>query len=188
MGAASVTSSATDARTVGASAAFGGINEVGGTEEIAARWSTQADAIVHIARSWIGTPYHHQASLKGVGCDCFGLVRGVWRELYDAAEPEDVPTYSRDWAEATGEETMIEAARRHMIEIAVADARAGDVMIFRLRDYYVAKHSVILTGSGRMIHATEGTPVCEVHLSAWWLRHAGGAFRFPLLDDGVKGA
>ena len=28
---------------------------------------------------WIGTPYRHQASLKGVGCDCLGLVRGVWR-------------------------------------------------------------------------------------------------------------
>ena len=38
--------------------------------------------IVATARSWLGTPYHHQASLRGVGCDCLGLVRGVWRELY----------------------------------------------------------------------------------------------------------
>ena len=37
------------------------------------------DAIVAEARAWIGTPYRHQASLKGVGCDCLGLVRGVWR-------------------------------------------------------------------------------------------------------------
>ena len=35
--------------------------------------------IVAEARAWIGTPYRHQASLKGVGCDCLGLVRGVWR-------------------------------------------------------------------------------------------------------------
>jgi len=32
--------------------------------------------IVVETRDWIGTPYRHQASLKGVGCDCLGLVRG----------------------------------------------------------------------------------------------------------------
>jgi hypothetical protein len=37
--------------------------------------------IIAAARSWLGTPYAHQASLKGVGCDCLGLVRGVWREV-----------------------------------------------------------------------------------------------------------
>src|SRR3989338_4143365 len=49
-------------------------------------------AIVAAARSWIGTPYRHQASLKGAGCDCLGLVRGVWRELY-GDEPEAPPPY-----------------------------------------------------------------------------------------------
>ena len=39
-------------------------------------------AIVAEARGWIGTPYRHQASLKGVGADCIGLVRGVWRAFH----------------------------------------------------------------------------------------------------------
>ena len=39
------------------------------------------DAIVAEAHRWIGTPYRHQASLRGVGCDCLGLLRGVWREV-----------------------------------------------------------------------------------------------------------
>src|SRR5688572_25297534 len=56
------------------------------------------DQIVAAARDWIGTPYRHQASLKGVGCDCLGLVRGVWREHY-GAEPEAPPPYRADWAE-----------------------------------------------------------------------------------------
>ena len=43
--------------------------------------ATDGAAIVGAARGWIGTPYRHQASLKGVGCDCLGLLRGVWREL-----------------------------------------------------------------------------------------------------------
>lgn len=33
--------------------------------------------LIREAREWIGTPFHHQAALKGVGCDCGGLVRGV---------------------------------------------------------------------------------------------------------------
>jgi len=41
-------------------------------------------AIVTEARRWIGTPYHHRASLRGVGTDCLGLIRGVWRALYDS--------------------------------------------------------------------------------------------------------
>ena len=40
-----------------------------------------AAAVVAAARSWLGTPYRHQASLKGAGADCLGVVRGVWREL-----------------------------------------------------------------------------------------------------------
>ena len=74
-------------------------------------------AIVEAARGWIGTPYRHQASLKGVGADCLGLLRGVWRETL-GAEPEAVPGYSPDWAEALGQETLLCAARRHLREIA----------------------------------------------------------------------
>jgi len=51
-------------------------------------------AIVAEARSWIGTRYRHQGSLKGVGCDCLGLVRGVWRNCI-GAEPELPPTSAR---------------------------------------------------------------------------------------------
>ena len=47
-------------------------------------------AIVAEARSWIGTHYRHQQSLKGVGCDCLGLLRGVWRAVY-GQEPEPTP-------------------------------------------------------------------------------------------------
>ena len=66
-------------------------------------------SIVAEARSWIGTPYRHQASLKGVGCDCLGLVRGVWRAVI-GDEPERAPAYARDWAEASGDEAFARAA------------------------------------------------------------------------------
>ena len=89
-------------------------------------------AVLASARSWIGTPYRHQASRKGAGCDCLGLVRGVWREVC-GEEPLDVPPYSPDWAERTGRETLLRAARTCLTEIGKHAARPGDVMLFRMR-------------------------------------------------------
>ena len=134
--------------------------------------------IVALARSWLGTPYHHQAALKGVGCDCLGLVRGVYAEAY-GRPAEAPPPYSRDWAEACAAETMIAAATRHLIALAPADAQPGDVLIFRLRPGAMAKHCGIVTEPAKIIHAVEGAPVCEVSLSPWWLRRIAAAFRFP---------
>lgn len=143
-----------------------------------------SDDIIAAARSWIGTPYHHQASVKGVGCDCLGLLRGIYAGLY-GSPAETPPPYSRDLAEATCTETLIEAARRHLIEIAPGDDLApGCAVIFRLRPGAMAKHCAIVTvinpgGNGRMIHAFEGGPVCEVSLSLWWRRRIAAAFTWP---------
>jgi NlpC/P60 family putative phage cell wall peptidase len=139
------------------------------------------DDIVAEARRWIGTPYHHQASVCGIGTDCLGLVRGVWRALH-GAEAEVVPAYARDWAEATGDETMLAAARRHLIERDRAVADLGDVLIFRYRAHAVAKHVGILSGPTSMIHAIEGRAVAEVPLGTWWRRHLAAAFSFPGID------
>jgi NlpC/P60 family putative phage cell wall peptidase len=136
------------------------------------------DDIVRHARGWLGTPYHHQASLCGIGTDCLGLVRGVYRQLY-GREAEAVPPYSRDWAEASGRETLLEAVRCHLVEINPAAVRPGDVIVFRYRRNSVAKHAGIMTTPITMIHAVEGAPVSEVALSAWWRRRMAGAFSFP---------
>jgi NlpC/P60 family putative phage cell wall peptidase len=138
----------------------------------------RAGAIVAAARGWIGTPYAHQASLKGVGCDCLGLIRGVWREVV-GEEPEAVPAYAPDWAEAACGEPLAEAGRRHMIEIPYTEYRAGDVLLFRWKPYLPAKHAGIASTPHTMIHAQDGARVAEVALSHWWLRRLAFVFRFP---------
>jgi NlpC/P60 family putative phage cell wall peptidase len=134
--------------------------------------------IVAAARAWIGTPYRHQASLKGVGCDCLGLLRGVWREVI-GAEPERVPAYSRDWAEATGREALLDAAARHLLRAEGCAAQAGDVLLFRWRTHLPAKHCALATGEGTMVHAHEGAAVAEVAIAPWWDRHLVAVFAFP---------
>lgn len=138
--------------------------------------------IVRLARSWVGTPYHHQASTKGAGADCLGLVRGVWRELY-GCEAETPPAYSRDWGEANGRETLLDAAARHLVPLtSVSEARPGDILVFRLRADTVAKHAAILVTPAAMIHAMEGGDAREDRLSPWWRRRLAAAYRFPGID------
>ena len=67
------------------------------------------DAVIAAARRWLGTPYHDQASLRGVGCECLGLARGVWRDLV-GAEPPPIPPYSRDWGETGTREALADGA------------------------------------------------------------------------------
>ncbi len=136
------------------------------------------ELIIAEARSWIGTPYRHQASLKGVGCDCLGLVRGVWRAVV-GPEPEPLAPYTPDWAEAGGVETLREAARRHLVAIDPGLFAPGDVLLFRLRAHLPAKHCAIAASGDAMIHAHDGASVCEVSIAPWWRRHLAYAFRFP---------
>ena len=143
---------------------------------------TRREQIVAAARDWLGTPYRHQGSLKGIGTDCLGLVRGVWREVM-GDEPEAPPAYAPGWAEEGGLEAKADAARRHLVEIPCAEYRAGDVLLFRWRDHLPAKHAGIAVSQRAMVHAQDGAAVTEIALSQWWVRHMAFAFRFP----GVEG-
>lgn len=145
-------------------------------------------AIVAEARSWIGTPYRHQASRRGAGCDCLGLVRGVWRALY-GEEPETPPPYAADWAETGGRETLLEGARRHLVEIPVTAWRPGDVLLFRMSADACVKHcaigSAVAPGDPepRILHAYWGRAVVESWLGPWWRRRLAFAFSFPDVSD-----
>jgi NlpC/P60 family putative phage cell wall peptidase len=136
-------------------------------------------AIVNAARRWIGTPYVHQASLKGAGCDCLGLVRGVWREIY-GSEPEAAPAYTPDWGERFGQELMFEACRRHLIEREPdVVLQPGDVILFRWRPNLPAKHCAIVTGKNRIVHSLQNHTVQEVDIPRSWRRKIAAHFSFP---------
>lgn len=142
--------------------------------------------IVEAARGWLGTSYLHQASLKGQGADCLGLVRGVWREVV-GDEPETPGAYSPDWAEVGTDERLLAAAGRWLVPVAVEQARAGDVALFRMSAGAAVKHCAILSDVGepewRMIHAYWGRAVVESWMGPWWRRRLAAVFRFPSTDE-----
>lgn len=141
----------------------------------------QGACIVTAARGWIGTPYRHQAACRGAGCDCLGLVRGLWREVM-GPEPERVPAYSRDWSEPARQETLWQAAARHLVAKPPDAEAPGDVILFRMRAGAVAKHLGIVGATGAQatfIHAYSGHGVVETALSAPWRRRIVARFAFP---------
>lgn len=139
-------------------------------------------AVLEEARSWIGTPYRHQASCKGAGADCLGLIRGIYVALIGPVK-EIVPAYTASWAEDMGQETLRDAARRHLVEIDPADAGPGDILLFRWRGDMPAKHAAILSSPDRMIHAYDGHSVFETSIPDQWRRRIAFAFRFPGVED-----
>lgn len=137
------------------------------------------ERVLAAAERWIGTPYRHQGSAKGIGCDCLGLVRGIWRELY-GLEPELPGPYAPDWAERGGEDRLMQAAIRHFgPALTPQEMRPGDLLLFRWRPDCAAKHAGILSSNNHFIHAYEQAAVVLSPLVPAWRRKIAGTFSFP---------
>lgn len=138
------------------------------------------NTIIAEAASWLGTPYHHRASLKGVGCDCLGLVRGVYRTVC-GDEPHELPAYPQHNDGNESERLMIALEARLICN--ASPGKAGDVIVFRLRPNFPARHCGILVEPKRFIHAVSGRSVSLVALSEWWIKRIAGCFAFPGVED-----
>ncbi|WP_296417370.1 NlpC/P60 family protein [Pseudooctadecabacter sp.] len=139
------------------------------------------NAIVEEARSWIGTPYVHQAARKGAGCDCLGLLRGVWSSL-TSAPLITVPPYTADWSEPQGDERLWRGIAERLTRKDRDAAAAGDVLLFRMQSGAVAKHVGLQAQIGpspTFIHAYQGHGVVENALTAPWQRRVVARFAVP---------
>jgi NlpC/P60 family putative phage cell wall peptidase len=134
------------------------------------------DDVVAAARLWLGTPYRHRASTLGAGCDCLGLLRGVWRSLY-GDEPVAVPPYRADWRDGN-DGALLQAAERFLVAESGA-VEAGQIVLFRLGGLYEARHCGIMVSPERFIHAQEHLGVVEANMTPGWARRVSARFRFP---------
>lgn len=134
------------------------------------------ERVVVAARAWLGTPYRHRAATLGAGCDCLGLLRGVWRALY-GDEPMAVPNYPPGWR-GHGDLGLIAAAEKLLVRCADGPA-VGQVVLFRLHGAPAPRHCAIMVASDRFIHAQERLGVVEANLGDGWRRRLAGTFAFP---------
>lgn len=138
-------------------------------------------SLVEEARSWLGTPYKHQCCKKGIACDCIGLIKGIYQDLYKVKIPF-VP-YSYDWGDANNNEDLLKHAAYWLEEIDLVDAREADVVGVRWKKQRVVKHAMILTSKNTAIHSYNRSGVTEINLSKWWKDKFVVAYRFPEVKD-----
>lgn len=135
--------------------------------------------LVTMARGWIGTPYMHAAARRGAGCDCLGLLRGLWREWH-GCEPESVPPYSPGGLDTGRDEALMAALSRHMRRLPPGiEGGPGTVLLFRLQAHAPARHVGLLSQPGpaaRFIHAWERFGVIESPLGPAWARRVAARF------------
>jgi cell wall-associated NlpC family hydrolase len=119
--------------------------------------AAQRAAVVAEARSWIGTPYHNCADIKGAGVDCGMLLVRVFVDtgLCDPFEPRPYPA---DWHLHRSEERYLGFVFDRCAELDVAAGETpqpGDVIVFLYGRCY--SHGGIIT---------RGHPLTFVH--AYW--------------------
>lgn len=133
--------------------------------------------VADAARGWIGTPYRHAAAVRGVGCDCLGLIRGVWHELGGGALPA-LPPYRPDWRDWSQLAALTDLAERHLVAVDGVPA-AGRIVLFRLHGAPWPRHCAIMVAGDRIVHAQERLGVVEAPLSQAWRRRIAGLWAFP---------
>lgn len=135
--------------------------------------------VVKEAKTWIGTPYHHQAGIKNVGVDCAMLIFKIAEELHLVNKGEKLPAYTTQWHRHKNEEMLIDMLKKFGCkEIPISQARIGDLYTFRFGK--AAAHMAIKSDNLRIIHTTQGAgKVVEVYLNGELERRLYKAFRMP---------
>jgi len=138
--------------------------------------------IVSSARSWVGTPFQHQASVREQGADCLGLVRGVWRECI-GAEVDANLTYGASWSVGQKDDVLLNALDQHLHRTESDFDKFGDVLVFNLPSGRMAKHLAISVGANggvpKMVHSYSSGGVVECFISDAWKRRCIAQFQFP---------
>lgn len=132
------------------------------------------------ARSWLGTPFVHQAARRGVGTDCIGLVGGVAR---DAGLPDgarwDADERFHAYARTPDPRTLLEGVATYLDRIAVADAEAGDILLMRFTREPQHFALLLSTDPAYIVHASNRRGrVVEHRLDDKWRALVVRAYRY----------
>lgn len=149
--------------------------------------------LIRTAREWLGTPWHHQAALKGVGCDCAGLVMGAAAEAgLDAGRRALAEVGRLGYPRLPRGGELMALCDRYMQRVARDERCPGDVLLFRYfegaaADAQMAQHLALVAvgvdGREMMIHGhAPSRKVVEVGLAEPWLSRLAIVYRIPGLE------
>lgn len=114
--------------------------------------------VVSEALSWLKTPYHHHAQVKGVGVDCGQLLIGVYAAA-SVLRPRVVDDYAHDWHLHHSEELFC----RHVVSFGSVETDSplpGDIAVYKFGRCF--SHGAILVSETAVVHSYlgMGTVLC----------------------------
>lgn len=110
-----------------------------------------ASVVLAEAKSWIGTPYHHQARVKGRGVDCATLLAEVYARA-GAIATIDLGNYPMQWHLHRGAERYL----GWLMDLGdeVTEPQPADVVVYRYGRCF--SHGGIVLEWPRIIHSFSG--------------------------------
>ncbi|MFZ5658775.1 MAG: hydrolase [Pseudomonadota bacterium] len=114
----------------------------------------QRAAVVREALSWLRTPYHHHADVKGAGADCIMLLIRVYHACGLIPDVDPRP-YPHDWHLHRDEERYLDGVLRYARP--VKQPQPGDVALYRFGR--CISHGAIVTRWPQVVHAYLGQGV-----------------------------
>lgn len=126
--------------------------------------------VVATARTWKGTPWLHQAAVKGVGTDCIGLIAGVGIELgLPAAVAWTQDAAAKGYGRVPDPRMLMASCLKYLDPIPKERAGVGDILVLRFDRE--PQHFAILSSlqPRQVIHAyAAARKVCENGIDGEW--------------------
>ena len=111
--------------------------------------ATQRAAVVAEARSWIKTPFHDCAGIKGVGTDCAHLPYKVYQAC-GIVPAIDIPSYTPQFMMHSSVERFLAIVLPHAVEVPYPTG-PGDLVLWQFGRSF--SHGAIILDWPRIIHA-----------------------------------
>lgn len=109
---------------------------------------SQQHSIVTEALTWLGTPYHHQGRVKGVGVDCATLLCEVY-EAVRLIDHYDPGPYPPDWHMHQMWQRYLEHIQKFCDQ--VDDPQPGDIVLYHFGK--CISHAAIVVEWPTIIHS-----------------------------------
>jgi NlpC/P60 family putative phage cell wall peptidase len=140
-------------------------------------------AIIDEARTWLGTPFHHQQAVKGAGADCVGLIMGASRACGMVYDPALWRPF-RNYARVPNPRRMISGLELFFRRVDNSAAQLADVLYMQWREDLPTHLAFVSSFDGRptMIHAfSDFGKVVEHGFTDPWPGRVHSTWRLPIV-------
>jgi len=116
--------------------------------------AVERERVIQIARTWLNTPYHPEARVKGAGCDCATLLAEVYKEA-GVIPHFEIEHYPQDWHLHRSEELYLNQVLRFAHEVTAP--LPGDICLWQIGRTF--SHGAIVIAWPSIINAVMGRGV-----------------------------